>query len=245
MKKLITVAVVTVVGFFTVHASADKMPSIPEIINFDLVYQPQGSNTDTATTSGTVTTYVNKALKENGVRVTSKDIINLIETVFETNFPSGSQLAFYDGEIVIVDSTGANVIFYPNEATPPSSSSWGFYYNTSYGIEWGKDVYNSLGDDKEDYTERSIIHIYLYNYPAAEIGLAAKAAVPSTDTFDLAFGGLITQHYTYTYDHSDYTWKVKVHGKLTGGAGEGSIDDQYGILTGSAKGHGSDSGTGR
>ena len=37
--------------------------------------------------------------------------------------------------IVIVDSTGANVIFYPDEATPPNSSDWGFNFNTSDGIE--------------------------------------------------------------------------------------------------------------
>ena len=242
MKKLITVAVITIVGFFASHASGDGMPAMPEIINFKLVYQPQGSNTYT-TTSGTVTTYINKELKGKAFRVTSKGIIKLIGAAFETNFPSGSQLAFYEGEIVIVDATGANVIFYPGETTPPNSSDWRFTFDASYGIEWGKDVSNSLGDDKENYTERSIIHIYLYNSPNTGTPGLMAAAVPSTDTFDLALGGLITHEYSYTRDHSDSTWVEKASSKLTGLAGEGSIDDQYGILTGSAAGHGGFRGT--
>jgi hypothetical protein len=241
MKKLITVAVVTVVGFFAAHALADRMPTIPAVVSFDLVYQPQGSNSYTTSTSGTVTTYVNKCPDGKKASITSKDIIKLIGAVFETNFPSGSQLALYEGEIVIVDSTDANVIFYPDEATPPNSSDWGFNYQMGEGIYWGKFVSNSLGDDNEDYTERSIIHIFLYNHPGS-VGLTAKA-IPTTDTFDLALGGLVTYDFSYTRKHSDYSWVEKVHGKLTGLAGEGSIDDQYGILTGSAEVHGSDRGT--
>ena len=192
MKKLITVAVITVVGFFAVHASAK--PGMLEIINFSLVYQPQGNDTYTTTTSGNVlnnvlggnlpinlgtitnifkglggnnpilsgnvTNYIYTEQKGKAFRVTSKDIIKLIAAAFETNFPSGSKLALYGDEIVIVDSTGANVIFYPNETTPPNSSDWNFSFDTTEGIEWGTDVLNSLGDDKRDYTDRAIIHIY-------------------------------------------------------------------------------------
>ena len=276
MKKLITVAVITVVGFLAFHASAK--PGMLEIINFNLVYQPQGNDTYTTNTSGTilnnilggnipinlgpitnilkglggnipilsgnVTNYVNTEVKEKAFRVTSKDIIKLIEAVFETNFPSGSKLAFYGDEIVIVDSTGANVIFYPNETTPPNSSEWAFYFDTTRGIEWGTDVLNSLGVDTQDYTQRSIIHIYLYNNPNTEPGLAAAEDF-GTNTFDLVIGGLITSHYTSTYNNpsaDNYSSDIPVGKsdiKLTGLAGEGSIGDQYGILTGSATGHGS------
>lgn len=52
MKKLITVAVITVVGFLAFHASAK--PGMLEIINFNLVYQPQGNDTYTTNTSGTI-----------------------------------------------------------------------------------------------------------------------------------------------------------------------------------------------
>jgi hypothetical protein len=252
MKKLI--AIVSVVGFFAFHALADGMPRIPEIINFDLVYQTQGSNYYTTTTSGTVTNYIHKTLEGNAVHITSKDIIKFIGAAFETNFPPGSQLAlyagrvvpsyvskglpFYEGEIVIVDSTGANVIFYPDEVTPPNNSSSRFYYRMDEGVVSGKEVSNSQNDYSEDYAERSIIHIYLYNYPNIEIALAATRDL-STNTFDLALGGLITQHYSYNFDYSNHTWVEKVYGNLTGLAGEGSIGDQYGILTGSAEDHGS------
>jgi hypothetical protein len=274
MKKLIAIAVITVVGFFAVRASA--RPGMLEIINFNLVYQPQGNETYTTTTSGTVlnnilggnipinlgtitnifkglggnilsgnvTNYIYTELKGKAFRVTSKDIIKLIGAAFETNFPSGSQLAFYGDEIVIVDSTGANVIFYPDETTPPNSSSWGFNFNTSDGIEWGTRVLNSLGDEQLDYTDRSIIHISLYNYPNIEVGLAAQADF-NTAAFDLVIGGLITTHNTSTYNNSpsfNYSSVIPVgksDSKLTGLAGEGSIGDQYGILTGSAKGKGS------
>jgi hypothetical protein len=277
MKKLITVAVVTVVGFFAFHASADGIRTL-EVINFDLVYQPQGNDTYTTNTSGTilnnilggnipinlgpitnifkglggnipilsgnVTNYIYTEHKGKAFRVTSKDIITLIEAAFETNFPSGSKLAFYGDEIVIVDSTGANVIFYPDETTPPNSSESGFYFEMTRGIEWGTDVLNSQGVEKQDYTQRSIIHIYLYNYPNIEVGLAVQADL-NTAAFDLAIGGLITRHYSSTNNNfslENFSSDIlvgKSNSKLTGLAGEGSIGDQYGILTGSATGHGS------
>jgi hypothetical protein len=235
MKKLITVAVVTVASFFAGHASADGITDIPEIINFNLIYQTQGSNTFT-TTSGITTV---KILKGKAFRVTSKDIIKLIGAAFETNFPSGSQLAFYDGGILIMDATGTNVIFYPSETTPTNSSGWNFYYDTSEGIEWETSVVNSVFKEKYNYTKRSIIHIYLYNSPNTKTTDLASAAVPSTDTFDLVLGGLITRQ--SSFDDISNPIKpgvVKSHSKLTGLAGEGSIGDQYGILTGSAKSHG-------
>jgi hypothetical protein len=207
---------------------------IPEIINFNLIYQTQGSNTVT-TTSGTTTV---KTLKGKAFRVTSKDIIKLIGAAFETNFPSGSQLAFYEGETVIMDSTGANVIFYPNETTPPNSSDWSFYYDTSEGIEWGTSIANSVFRGKDNYTKRSIIHIYLYNSPGITPDLAAAADLP-TDTFDLVLGGLITRQSSFdSISDPIKPGVVKSHSELTGLAGEGSIGDQYGILTGSAKSHG-------
>jgi hypothetical protein len=278
MKKLITVAVFTVVGFFAFHASAK--PGTLEVINFNLVYQSQGNDTYTTNTSGTilnnilggnipinlgpitnifkglggnipilsgnVTNYIYTEQKGKAFRITSKDIIKLIAAAFETNFPSGSQLAFYGDEIVIVDSTGANVIFYPDETTPPNSSESGFYFEMTRGIEWGTDVLNSQGVEKEDFTQRSIIHIYLRNYPNIEIGLAAQADL-STGAFDLAIGGLITRHYSSTSNNfsiENFSSDIPVgknNSKLTGLAGKGSIGDQFGIITGSATGHGSGS----
>jgi hypothetical protein len=238
MKKLITIAIVAILGNFALNASA-KM-GVLQPIKFNLVYQVQGSNIVTISTSGSVTTTVNKTPKGDKIHITSKDILNLIATVFETNFPDGSKLAFDGGEFLVVDSAGENVIFYPNGAEPPGSSDWGFYCTTMEGVRWGKDVSNSLGDYKDDFTFSTVIHIYLYNYPGLEPSL--KAADLNTDTFDLALGGLITQDYSYKYDHSNYTWKTKGSCKMTGLAGVGSIDDQYGVLTGSAKASGSDHG---
>jgi len=235
MKKLITVAIVTVVGFFALNASARM--GVLQVVNFKLVYQPQGGYFSTASTSGSVTTIVNQYEKEKGVRVTSKDILKLIATVFETNFPSGSQLAFDGGEFAIVDSTGQNVIFYPNSATPPVSSDWEFSIEMDEGVQSGKGVSNSLGDEKDNYTMCSIFHIYLRNNPNVE-DLTAASIDTSTDTFDLTFGGLITQNYTFKYDHSKSALTEKGKCKMTG-AGDGFIGDQFGILTGSAKGHGS------
>jgi hypothetical protein len=243
MKKFIAMAIVAVISCFAFCAAADGMPGIPVILKFDLIYQVQGSNTYTTSTSGTVTKYVNKTLKGDKIRITSKDIIQLIESVFETNFPDGSQLALYLGNIVIVDADD-NVIFYPNEATPPASSDWGFYSRIDRPVEWGKDVSNSLGDDNEDFTMRAVFHMNLYNYPGIET-LSAKATDLSTDSFDLALGGLLTQDYSYTRDHEDSSWKEKVSGKLTGIAGDGSTDNDYGILTGSAKLRGSAKGSGK
>jgi hypothetical protein len=240
MKKLITIAIVAVLGGFAFNASAKR--GVLQVIKFDLVYQVQGSNIVTTSTSGSVTTTVNKTQKGDKIHITSKDILNLIATVFETNFPSGSKLAFDGGEFLVVDSTGENVIFYPDEATPPGGSEWGFNCNTMEGIQWGKDVFNSLGDYTDDVTMRSVIHIFLYNYPAPEPSLKAASEL-NTDIFDLSLGGLITQDYTYKYDHSNYTWKTKGNCKMTGLAGAGSLGDQYGVLTGSAKASGSEHGT--
>ncbi len=235
MKRLIMVAVITLTGFFAFNAQA--RPAALEVINFHLVYQPQGSNFSYTVTSSNVTTYVDGNLKGKAFRINSKDIIKLIGAAFETNFPSGSQLALAGGEFVIVDSTGTNVIFYPNSATPPNSSDWEFYFLTSGGITWAKDVSNSLGDDKDDYNMRSIIHIYLRNQPNTEDALAATTDL-SANTFDLIIGGLMTRDYSSRYNHSNTALVQKLKTKLTGLAGEGSIGDQYGILTGSAKSHG-------
>lgn len=245
MKKLITIAVVTVVGFFASHALADGIPFIPQIINFDLVYQTQGADIYTNTTSGTVTTYTSETHKGDKFRVSSKDIIKLIGAAFETNFPSGSQLAlaFYGSEIVIMDATGTNVIFYPNEATPPNSAEWGFYVGADQGIQWGKDVYNTLGDENEDYTVRSIFHISMYNSPTTLTPGFPQPVIQGTNTFDLTLSGLITYHYTFTRDHSNHKWVEKANTKFTEIAGEGPIGYQYGILTGKATSHGSARGT--
>jgi len=242
MKKLITVAVIMVSGLFALPIQA--APGILEIINFDLVCQTQGDTISTNTTSGSVTTYINKELKGKAFRVTSKDVIKLIGAAFATNFPAGAQLALYgEGEIVIVDATGANVIFYPNESTPPNSSDWGFYYESDRDIRWGKSINTSLGDYKGDFTGRTIVHFFLYNYPNVETSdLAAKAAMPVTDTFDLSFGGLFTYNYYYARNHSNGDWVEKAGGKLAG-AGEASIGDVFGILTGSVSGSGSLRGT--
>jgi hypothetical protein len=237
MKKLITVAVVMVSGFFAL--SAQGRPGVMEIINFDLVCQPQGDSISTNITARSVTTYINKELQGKAFRITSKDVIKLIGAAFGTNFPASSQLAMYgEGEIVIVDATGSNVVFYPNESTPPNSSEWGFYYGSDRGIQWGKGISNSLGDDKEDYTGRSIVRLNLYNYPNVEpSGVAAKASMPVTDSFDLSFSGLITYNYYYVYNHANGNFVQKINGKLIG-QGDGYIGDGFGILTGSVSGRG-------
>jgi len=237
MKKLIAVAVVMVFGLLALPAQAQ--PGILEILHFDLVYQPQGDSISTNSTSGTVTTYIDTKLKGKAFRITSQDVIKLIGAAFGTNFPLRSQLALYDqGEIVIVDATGTNVIFYPNESTPPNSSEWGFYFESNRDIQWGKDIHNNLGDDKQDSTGRSIVHFSLYNYPNLETAaLAAKASMPTTDSFQLNFDGLITYTYFYIRNHSNGNFVQKVSGKLAG-AGDGYIGDEFGILTGSVTGHG-------
>jgi len=233
MKKLTMLAVITVVGFLAGRATADGIPGVPEIINFNLIYQPQGDVTIT-NVSGITTV---KTLKGKAFRITSKDIIKLIGAAFETNFPSGSQLAFYEGGILIMDTAGTNVIFYPSETTPPNSSDWSFYYDISEGIEWGTNVMDSDFHEKDNSTQRSIIHIYLYNAPGITPDLAAAADL-TTDTFDLVLGGLITRQGKFENGPSLKPGFVKSHSKLTGLAGEGSIGDQYGILTGSAESHG-------
>ena len=111
-------AAVTALAFAAVTAQAVAfLPPGPATLQFDAVTQTtpfhvvSSKTNETSTATNVMTSY---SATVTSVPFVSSNLLALLANSFNTNFPSGSQIGISFGDLVIVDSTGTNVILDPS-----------------------------------------------------------------------------------------------------------------------------------
>ena len=139
-------------------------------VSFALTLRQQNNNIYTnATTFYSFTT----------VKLTNKDILNILADIdYGTNWASGAKLTYDGNQLVVLDKTGTNVLFYAYSRTDYGFIS--FYPFEYYGVTSGTYVNSTPGSEKERYFKRGYMDIYDsgYNYNRFNIygyGLTTEA----------------------------------------------------------------------
>jgi hypothetical protein len=108
LNKLASVAIVAALALWSSNAKTAPVGYRFETLNFSLTAAQQGQGFEYSETSSNVFVPTIKTL-----RITTKDLLSLLATAFDTNWPAGAQLALddYSREIFVVDETGTNPVF--------------------------------------------------------------------------------------------------------------------------------------
>jgi hypothetical protein len=115
MKKILTAIAVSVFAFSVARAAVFYVPVGPATFSLNTtVYAPfqQSAKTNQTATSTNITQFSKSAVIK--APFGSSDMLVLLANSFNTNFPTGSQIALGPGGLFVVDSTGTNIIFSPN-----------------------------------------------------------------------------------------------------------------------------------
>jgi len=170
MKKIVLLTAVATLGLMGLSASNVQAAAVTTnglVSTFAItgLFSPLGDPVTTSNSSGTVVTdtYTTKSVK-----ITTKDMLNLLADEFNTTFPVGAQLAFsLNGNegFVVLDKLG-NVFL--NVSTNPADSSYRFALtnnSTSSQTISGKVVEttkpsstNSVANFTETFSDYSIIY---------------------------------------------------------------------------------------
>jgi hypothetical protein len=178
------------------------------------------SGYELVTVKGTILVQTNDTLSKNSVekfKITNKEILKLIAAEYVTNFPSGfpagAQLAvdyFFDGEFYVLDKNGTVLLANAGASQGGDSYDLYLYY----------DNYVYTGSDTASKTT--------YNYTT--IGEFYYQDASGINNFDVY--GLTTVKETYKTSSGSESFK------MTGLAGDGFIDGNNAVVSGTVKGSG-------
>ncbi|MGO8838735.1 MAG: hypothetical protein ACLQAH_14965 [Limisphaerales bacterium] len=104
--KFAFTAIVAALALWAFNAKASLGIPVFEKLNFSLTVVQQGLDFSNSAPD----TYVSTV---KAAKITNKDLLNFLATAFNTNWPTGAQLAlnYGDRHIFVVDKTGTNAVF--------------------------------------------------------------------------------------------------------------------------------------
>jgi hypothetical protein len=117
MKKLLMALAISVFTFSAAHAVVLFTPVGPVTFKLSAIvqetpFQQVGGKTNQSATSTNITSMFKATTSKTSFD--SGDMLALLANSFNTNFPAGSKVAMRFAKLVVVDSSGTNIIFDPN-----------------------------------------------------------------------------------------------------------------------------------
>lgn len=117
MKKFLAVIATCILTLSGAHAVVLFTPVGPAAFKLNAIvqettFQQTGGKTNQSATSTNITTVFKATIGKTSFD--SSDMLALLANSFNTNFPAGSQIGMRFAKLVVVDSTGTNIIFDPS-----------------------------------------------------------------------------------------------------------------------------------
>jgi hypothetical protein len=223
MKKILTTIAVSIITAGVI-ATPVGPPIGPFQCKLTAITQDQSltitSSKTNTTATATNTTIVLKATTKKAP-FGNPELFALIENSFNTNFPAGSQLAALATEIVIVDSTGTNVIFNPSTVMTIGPSGPGLQSSL---------ITQSITDNKNGQSVSGNV----------TDGFTSSGMLNYDDTLQTTHDGTHSQFQiqgmlTVIQGNNLKTHAIKFEVELDG-TGEGPVQNVVTVLTGTIKG---------
>jgi hypothetical protein len=218
MKKLIAAVVVSAFAVLGSRASI-FIPMGPAVFNLNAYTQQTGLELISSKTNMTATaTNITELLKATVSKTpfASSNLVALLENSFNTNFPAGSQIGIRFGTLMVVDSTGTNVIFDPSDVI-----SFQFDEEFISGTETVISTQNASGQSQSGNVSEVFTSSATLNYD--------DTAANPADGQHTKFG--FKGFYVLTYSANIKTQLTKVTSVFQG-TGGGPVRGVYTVLTG-------------
>jgi hypothetical protein len=221
LKKITSMAMMAALALGAFSAKA----SVGTVTNYDkLSISIEVTTNGNSTTSGNVTKYPVHTAKYN-----TKDLLALFASAHwaNTTFPAGAQIVVgwdteWDGDVLVVDKTGTNVLYDASDESASASDDAYFEVYTEYDGDY-TETYNDNAPGFESWDETYAYYVVLYD------GLA------NTDLWSEYSTG--TQKFEQKWDASfDYTtWSDSESIDLQMGGDQEVNDNSNGSLIGNVK----------
>lgn len=117
MKKILTAIAITILTLRAANAAVVLTPVGTVTVKLEAIVevmplQQVGGKTNSSATSTNITQMFKETITQTAFG--NAELLALIANSFNTNFPAGSQVGMRFGSLLVVDSTGTNIVFNPN-----------------------------------------------------------------------------------------------------------------------------------
>lgn len=215
--KFAFTAIVAALALWASNTKASTGIPVFEKLNFSLTVVQQSldySNSAPSTYLSTVET----------AKITSKDLLSFLATAFNTNWPTGAQLALnnLDKHIFVVDKTGTNPVFDVSIGINVGDTNVVYFsFDSNPTVFRGKEVLKTGGSRKEDHF--GMIFFFLFS---------EQNGVTTTD---LSFQGFAAAKLVESFGSTKETFGVHDAALV---AGDGTLNSKWTVVKGKVTGFG-------